>query len=111
MKSITIPLPEEKHIEINGNVFTLHSDDVDILDRALELETKYTGFKSEDSREIIAGIKEIITFINDTLGDKMAMKKIAGGRSVNLLYAVKTMRAILDVAVQEYGENVAEEYE
>lgn len=111
MKKINIPLPKEKKVEINGQIFTLYADDVDILNRALELEKKYTDFKTSDSREIIAGINELITFINGSLGDKNAIKKIAGGRSVNLLYAVTVMRKISDEVAKDYQEKVSEKYE
>ncbi len=111
MKKITVPLPEEKKVEINGHVFTIYADDVDILSAALELEKKYTDYKTTDSRKIIAGIKEIIDFINSSLGDKNAMKIIAGGRSVNMMYAITTMKTIVEEVVKAYQKNVAEEYE
>ncbi len=111
MEKISVPLPEETKVEINGHVFTIYADDVDILNTALELEKKYRNYKTADSRDIIAGIKEILSFINDSLGDKNAVKKIAGGRSVNMVYALKTMNAIVEKVAEMHEKNVAEEYE
>lgn len=111
MLKITVPLPEEKQIEINGHVFDLRADDVDILNRALEIEAKYSEFNSSDSREIIAGINEIVAYVNDFLGDKGAVRKIADGRGVSLNYAVSVMRAIVEEIGKEYGQRVSEDYE
>ncbi|MCL2096679.1 MAG: hypothetical protein FWH10_07225 [Oscillospiraceae bacterium] len=109
--ALELEIPQNIEIEINGNIFGVLKSDIDILNRSAELELKYAGLKKEDLQSVRDAVNEIVMLIDEILGDG-AVKKISGGRPVNIRLAVAWLTEICK-AITESGndEYIAENYE
>ena len=114
MRIIQFDLPELRQIEINGNVFALQKADMDIMEKGVELQNKYSKLasdgKSAKLEEIIDAVKDIIGYIDEILGDG-ATQKITDGRPLGVVNAVKLMITVCEVVMEEYNEKISDKYE
>ena len=86
MKKLSLKIPETEQIEINGDIFDINKSDVDILNKSRELTAKYGKIKEHDKspkniKLIVDGANEIITYIDEILGDG-AVAKISQGKYI-----------------------------
>lgn len=110
MKKIVIAEPEAKQMEINGHVFDVLRGDAEILERALAISQSGEKYKEMETRELVVAITGIVNYVDEILGPG-AMKKIAGGKPVGLMYAIGVLQQVCTAIQEDYAEDLARKYE
>ena len=78
MRKLTFEVPELRQLEINGHVFDIQKADMDVLEKAAELQNKYADLSSPSKNKnvkmetIVAAVKSIIGYIDEMLGEGAA---------------------------------------
>lgn len=110
MRNLTLDMPDDLQIKINGHIFSVSKSDVDILNECAEFQSKYGNLKRDD----ISGIKDaanaFINYIDEILGDG-AVLKISGGKPVSISRAVGWLTAICGEISRADDEYISERYE
>lgn len=109
MKNINIEI-EKPQIMVNGIVFDVKQSDMDILNKALQMENDFKKLDPADTSAIIAAINEIKDYIDEVLGEG-ALKKISKGAPIGLETAIKIMAAVCNEVVSRYSEGLNEKYD
>lgn len=108
MRKLMIDIPEiEQQIEINGHIFDIKKNDMDILNKAAEIEAAYRNLKTVE--EIKTAIYDIIGFIDEILGEN-SVKIISNGKPVGLIKMIEIMQIVTGAVVAEYNQKIADEY-
>ena len=108
MKKIKLAIPEVEQIEINGIVFDILKSNVEILNRAADLDAQYAKINIKDrSSDNINRIRlwanGVVNFIDEILG-KGSVNKIAQGRPVKAETAIEWLTAICEAIGKETEE-------
>ena len=106
-KKLVLKMPEFQEIEINGDIFLIYKSDVDVLNKIMEIQVKYSDLKNDDFKSIQAAINEITGYIDEVLGDG-AVFKISKGRPVSVALAVEWLTDIFSV-INSIGDDYIEE--
>ena len=106
MRTLTLPVPKPQ-MEINGIVFDMQMNDLDIYLRSQELFDKWDkavkGGKTDLSpKQVLTLLKEFAGFLDEILGDG-AVAKISGGVPVSM--------AMLRDWVGKIAKDAAEHYD
>lgn len=116
MKKLQFTLPEYKQLEINGHVFDILKADADILEKAQGYRNKYSKFAGkqsvtdEDLREVVAAIKDIISYIDEILGAG-AVKKIVQERPLSIADAIQLLSMVCKGVIEEYNASIKDKYD
>ena len=107
MRNVTIAF-DQPQMCVNGHVFDLHVSDMDIYDRALEMQTKYKTLTGNDPKKTLAAIKRVCAFVDEILGEG-AMRTISDGKPVSIHKALDVMVIIAREASASYAERLKDE--
>jgi len=113
MKKVELIIPEQEQIEINGDIFAIHKSDIDILNKSAEFTSKYSRIKGKDAKNaalITKGANEIISFIDEILGEG-AVAKISRGNPVSIVTACSWLTAICQEINKNSDEYINKKYE
>jgi hypothetical protein len=115
MKEIKYQFKENK-IKVNGHVFDVHCGDAEIVTHVEDLRERLEAARaSYDPKEkggqekILGVIHEIMQYTDVVLGEG-AMRKISGGKPVNLVDAVFVLSLIAEGVAQASAEKIMEGY-
>lgn len=109
MKKFTFELPEQKQIEINGEMFKVMHTDIQILEYAVKIKEAADKLNPNDPKAIVEVINSAIGYIDDILGEG-AMKKITKGRPLGLVQSVELMTEISSAVMSDYSDKVKDKY-
>jgi hypothetical protein len=113
MRELTIDLPEAKRIKINGEIYEIFEDDIDILENAavfLETISALTANGEPDAAQTVKTVRELIDYTDKILGVG-AVKRLTKGRRVGLAKNLDILTVILKAIIEEYNEKVLTDYE
>jgi len=110
MRKLILNLPEIEEIDINGDVFEIRKSDIDILNKSAEMQLKYSDLKKDDLKSIQAAVNEIISYIDEILGEGAAVK-ISKGRPVNIAVAIEWLILICAEISKVNDDYIKEKYE
>jgi hypothetical protein len=110
MRKLILNLPEAEMIDINGDVFEIRKSDIDILNKSADLQLKYSDLKKDDLQSIHTAVNEIISYIDEILGEGAAVK-ISRGKPVNAALAIEWLTAICVEISNVNDDYIKEKYE
>lgn len=100
---------EQPQLEVNGIVFDVLKSDGDIMLDALELQERCKDINTNDPEAVKSAIRAAADCIDGILGEG-ALKKISGGRPVNLQKSIDVMVAVARAAAESMNDYMAAEY-
>jgi len=118
MKKLTFVLPEQKTLEVNGEVYTVLLNDTEVILKASEVEKKLRNLtKSATSGQITEAESDealdILNFltrsVDNILGEGTLMK-ITNGRTPSLAASIDMYRQITGAVVEIYEEDIDKKY-
>ena len=109
-RSLTLEMPEDLRLEINGHVFDVRKSDADILNRCAKFQDECADLKKDDIVAVRDAVNAVIEYIDEILGDG-AVLKISGGRPVGIACAVTWLAAICGEISRSNDDYISAEYE
>lgn len=112
IREITLTENVAPKLSINGDIFELCLSDAEIMSITSDISKRYTGMAQNGAGkdEIIAAVKEVSETIDKILGEG-AVAKIAKGKPVSIVTAIKWLNVIASEAMAVYAEEMASLYE
>ena len=113
MNKITVDIPKEKWIEINGKPYEIRLSDIEIVEKVFEMFEKFNIRRGKDTpnvHEILRLSGELEGLAGELLG-KDAIAKIAENRALGLYDRAKIVTQICEGCLKEYNESILAEYE
>lgn len=109
MPELTIAF-EQKHIKINGEIYTLLKSDADILDDAFKIIEASKKLDPKDQEAVLKSLHDMASYVDTILGDG-ALAKISGGVPVGFLDLQNCMSAIVSAVYSAYKTSLALKYD
>lgn len=103
---------KSKFLKINGKEYEIKCSDLDIADRAAELQKEFQSHEKEFDASSPDGMVKTVEYIHKTrdLIDLMlgegAMKDITGGKPVGVGYSFYMLKTISEGVAQAFNEEV-----
>ena len=112
MEELTLTTTTHK-VKINGEVFSILQSDMDIIKKAVELESKYKSLakgKKQPFTVLLSTVEECADIIEGILG-KGAVAKIAGDNPVGINDLLVWLKAITGTVTRIYLQDIESKYE
>ena len=111
IRNLNLEINDAPKLVVNGNIFELQISDHELMAMSANLQKKYRSMNAETPNdEVLAAVAEVVEGIDRILGEG-AVAKIANGKPVSIVTAVRWLRLITQEAMEAYAEELAAQYE